>query len=854
MFKVKARGRSRSWRAGVMSAMSTVSIMATVGVLAVLLPLDSRADSGAQAGGASVSRETAAPTAIAIYRTDYGIPHVDAPDWAGLGLGVGYAQAADNLCTLSELFATLRGTRSSYRGLSDKPRTDSILGQPDSLDSDFFFKLIMTPERLASYRGAQRPELQALAGGFARGYNRYLAEIRAGGQPQRHLACRDAAWLTPIDADDVYRRMIELSLAGGALRFVGSLVHASPPPAHRSASEASAASTASTVGPIENAPMADAHALQIGGAEGIGSNALALAGGLTENGRALLFGNPHWFWAGPDRFYQAQMKIDGQIDVAGAMFLGVPLVVVGFNRDVAWTHTVSTARRFGLFRLKLVAGDPTAYWIDGQRESMTSRTVSVEVADASGARHSVSRRFYRSRVGMLVNLSTLSGKLHWTETEAYALDDANLSNLQAFDNYLGWAQAHSLAELIAVQRRYAAVPWANTLAIGAREPRVWFADIGPVPGVSDALSRACGMTIDDGRWGKIAARVPLLDGSRSACDWRGDPDSVQPRTLGLSQLPQRLSDHYAANMNDSYWLTDAERPMPAGPAILGPVGKTQSLRTRLGHEIVSSRSQGSDGYPGHRFNVAILQRRVLDSTSMSAQLFKADVLAGVCPRTHVVVSHDPLSGTPLDTPRTVDVTAACAVLRHWRGNGDADARGANLWDAFWSRIDALGASDLFKRPFDPRAPLTTPAGLKADDPRVQEAFGLAVAAAIEHGDALDAPRGDKLYLPDGDERIPLYGGCGAAGYFTVVCPSHDGIHVAAMGAHGHGDSYMQIVDFPAGGVQAYTLLSTSESDDPASSHYRDASRRYADKRWLAFPFDDAQIVRRAAPDSVLLGR
>ncbi|WP_116140836.1 penicillin acylase family protein [Trinickia diaoshuihuensis] len=834
MSKLKARRGLRSWRA---------ALFPVVGLLAVMLPLASRA----QTVHPGMPQDVAAHTEIAIYRTDYGIPHIEAPGWVELGLGVGYAQASDNLCTLGELFATLRGTRSAYRALAGRPHADSILGEPDSLDSDFFFKLVMTPERLASYRNAQRPQLQGLVDGFAQGYNRFLAELQAGRAPGRHVACKDAAWLTPIDADDVYRRMIEISLAGGALRFVGSLVHALPPSAQQRPPRES------TVGALAGSPVDDAQALEIGGAQGIGSNALALSGSMTDSGRALLFGNPHWFWAGPDRFYQAQMKIDGQIDVAGAMFLGVPLVVIGFNHDVAWTHTVSTARRFGLFRLSLVPGDATAYWFDGRRESMTSRVVSVEVADASGARHSVSRRFYQSRAGMLVNLAALSGQLRWTEKQAYALDDANLSNLHAFDTYLGWAQARSLAELIAVQRRYAAVPWANTLAIGAHEPRVWFADIGPVPGVSDSLERACGIAIADDRWSKIAPRVPVLDGSRGACDWHGDADSVEPRTLGLSQLPQRLSGHYAANMNDSYWLTDPARPMPAGPAILGPVDVAQSLRTRLGHEIVNSRLQARDGYPGHRFNVPILQKRVLDSTSMSAQLFKGDLLAGVCPQGYVTISHDPLTGASLDSPKAVDVTAACAVLRRWRGDADAGARGANLWDEFWSRIDALGAKNLFEKPFDPRAPLATPAGLRASDPRVQEAFGLAVAATIERGDALDAPRGDKLYLPEGEARLPLYGGCAAAGYFTVVCSSHDGVHVAAMGEHGHGNSYMQIVDFPPSGVQAYTLLSTSESDDPGSSHFRDASRRYADKRWLAFPFDDAQIIRRAAGDSVLLG-
>jgi len=33
-----------------------------------------------------------------IRRTDYGIPHIKADDWAGLGYGFGYAYAQDNFC------------------------------------------------------------------------------------------------------------------------------------------------------------------------------------------------------------------------------------------------------------------------------------------------------------------------------------------------------------------------------------------------------------------------------------------------------------------------------------------------------------------------------------------------------------------------------------------------------------------------------------------------------------------------------------------------------------------------------------------------------------------------------------
>lgn len=842
-------------------------------VCCTLIALATRPVPAAEPSAPTVTQPGAASSgAVAIRRTDYGIPHIEAGNWRDLGLGAGYAQASDNLCTLAELFATLRGTRSVYAELAAAPRADSILGRPSSVDSDFFFRLIMTPARLAAYRQAQRPELRDLVDGYARGYNRVVDEIQAGREPSRDRSCRDAAWLTHIDGDDVYRRMIEVSLAGGAARFIGALVHARPPHDRASAPDAAplpaSARAPATAGDSpalagnevdrnaadsDAAHVADDGTFEVGGQTGIGSNAIALSPTLTDTGHALLFGNPHWFWAGPDRFYQAQLTIAGTIDVAGAMFLGVPAVVIGYNAHVAWTHTVSSARRFGLFRLKLVAGEPSAYWFDGRREAMTRHTVSIEVRNAAGTLRTVSRDFYDSRLGMLVDLGSRSEKLKWSRDDAFAFDDANLDNLHTFDNYLGWAQAASLDQLIAVQRRYAAVPWANTLAIGAHEQRVWFGDVGPVPGVSDEQVRTCGVSIDDARWQQLAARVPLLDGSRSACLWQTAADSVQAGTLGLAQLPQRLTPRYAANMNDSYWLTDPAQPMRGSPAIVGPVGAVQSLRTRLGHRIVATRLSGDDGYPGHRFSVAILQRKVLDSTSLSATLFKRSLLDAVCPRHSIAVSHDPLTGAPLDAPRRIDIDAACQVLAQWHDDGNTEARGANLWDAFWSRIDRLPEAEIYTIPFDPHAPLTTPAQLNTASPRIVEAFGLSVAAALERGDPLDARRGERLYLADGDAHIPLYGGCAAAGYFTVACPSSNGIGVAPMGATAHGNSYMQIVGFDSNGVDAYTLLSTSESDDPASAHYRDASRIYAAKQWLRIPFDNAAIERAATADSVVLG-
>jgi acyl-homoserine-lactone acylase len=49
-----------------------------------------------------------------ITRTTYGIPHITARDWRGVGYGVAYAYAEDNLCLLAEEIATVGGERSRH--------------------------------------------------------------------------------------------------------------------------------------------------------------------------------------------------------------------------------------------------------------------------------------------------------------------------------------------------------------------------------------------------------------------------------------------------------------------------------------------------------------------------------------------------------------------------------------------------------------------------------------------------------------------------------------------------------------------------------------------------------------------
>jgi hypothetical protein len=402
------------------------------------------------------ARREAPPASIEIRRTADGIPHIRATTWRGLGVGYGQAQAEDALCTLADAFVTFSGQRSLYFGAEAKPQTRSTFGTPANLDLDFFFQAFAGADAVEALKREQPAELNELIAGFAEGYNRHVRGLQAG--PQRRgdatHACADAPWVRTIGPEDVYRRMLAAGLAGGYTHFVAEIANAKPaatmPPA-----------------PADKLSLSTRLDIPVGDAHGIGSNVLAFGQAATgERGGSVLFGNPHWYWGGPDRFYQAHLTLPGKLDVAGVSFLGIPVIMIGFNNNVAWSHTVSAARRFGMFDLTLDPTDPTRYIVDGRSEPMHAQQLAVAVRRADGTVDLVRRTLYRTRFGPVVDLGARNAALGWSARKAIAIRDINADNPRIFRNFFRWDQARSLDEFIRIQREELAMPWVNTAAIG----------------------------------------------------------------------------------------------------------------------------------------------------------------------------------------------------------------------------------------------------------------------------------------------------------------------------------------------------------------------------------------------------
>lgn len=796
---------------------------------------------------------------VEIRRTTDGVAHVRAPDWQALGVGIGLAQAQDALCTLAEGFVTYEGRRSWFFGADARPARDSNFGRPRNIELDVFFRAFADDVTIGRLWRQQPAELQALVAGYAQGYNRHLKERHAGGARGKRHACLGAPWVRPITSGDVYRRLYAAQVAAGYLHFIPEIVNARPPASPeagngkaRDDGERSRQSpsvpdkdSGAHVHAVGTGNLAARLAHRLGTHAALGSNMLALGRQASGEAQAVLLGNPHWYWGGPDRFHQMHLTIPGQLDVAGVGFLGVPLVMIGFNDRVAWSHTVSAARRFGLFELRLDADDPTRYWVDGRLEAMTRQQVRVPVRGRGGRMRWLERTLYRSRFGPLVDMGEQDAQLGWRRTGALALRDVNAENFRIFRNFLRWNRAASLDEFMAIQRAEAAMPWVNTVAIGRGDGRVWYADVGAVPNVSDAWRERCAAPLAE-RLAQVDPLVPVLDGSRAACNWQDDPAAVLHGTMPAEKMPALLRADYVANMNNSYWLTNVHAPLTGYPKVLGGEGESPSSRTRLGQRLaldLLARPSASVEALSER-----VRQQALVPTAYGAMMFREALLAGACAQPAGGMAGGRVAQQQVDMGgggRAV-LQQACGTLQRWSGRADVGERGVLLWETLWAQLEEMPEEALYRVPFSSGAPLGTPAGLALDGVTAARVLMAAAETLLAQGVALDEPLGRRRYVRSGGRRLPIYGGCASDEYFVVACGEDDG---EVLGPDSLANSYLQVVHFGRQGVEAHTLLAHGQDEralTPAGTVATMAPVvRYARKDWLRFPFREADIARDA---------
>ncbi|WP_437755170.1 penicillin acylase family protein [Sorangium sp. So ce1389] len=114
------------------------------------------------------------------------------------------------------------------------------------------------------------------------------------------------------------------------------------------------------------------------GAAPVGSNGWAVAGQRTSDGRALLANDMHLELGVPNIWYRAELRY-GDSEVAGVVLPGVPMLIVGTNRHVAWGLTSLDGDVMDLVQIEVHPGRPDEYRTPSgwQRFEVAEETIKV---------------------------------------------------------------------------------------------------------------------------------------------------------------------------------------------------------------------------------------------------------------------------------------------------------------------------------------------------------------------------------------------------------------------------------------------------------------------------------------------
>jgi acyl-homoserine-lactone acylase len=716
-----------------------------------------------------------------IRRTAFGVPHIKAEDMGGIGYGYGYASAQDNVCEIADRLLTVSGERAKFLGPGDNDA---------NVVSDLYHRRIIQSRRVEDLLNGPpgspntpTREALALAEGYAAGYNRHLRESRDKIADPR---CAGAAWVREITALDFWRHMYVGQTVDG---FFAPTTTAAPPGADRAA-------IAPDMIPED--------------ASGWGSNAYAIGREMTKNGKGVLLGNPHYPWDGVNRFYRTHFIIPDDINIVGISYIGMPMIRIGHNETLAWSNTVSTARRHGYYELTLNPDDPTQYRYEGAWIPMEKQDVAVSVM-RDGLARSETRPLYSTRWGPLFE----SESFPWTRERAYALRTME-TGLRDPDQYMAVWRAKTVREMKAALARWQSFRF-NATAVDSTGEAL-YGDMGLIPNVTRDLAARCATSgFAKDQWEKT--RFPVLDGSRRACDWESDPDASAPGAVGAAAGPHQFRTDYVLQSNDSYWLTNMYAPITGLSPVFGDEATPRSLRTRAAHEQVERRMKGTDGIGVPKFDLETMKQVMLSNRHYGGELIRDDLVAAC---------------RAANKPK---LAPACDALAKWDLKVNLDSRGAHLFHLF-----AEAGGIRFKDAFDPKNAVHTPAKLDTGDARVIAALDAAVDKLAELKIPVDARLGDVQAETRNGKRIPVHGGAGPEGVFNVITVE-DLEPEKGWTSIRHGASWIYAVEFTEQGPKSQGFLSYSQSTDPTSPHYSDQTELYSRKGWDDLLWRDTDVEK-----------
>ncbi len=266
-----------------------------------------------------------------------GIPRIRAANDADAAAALGFVHARDRMFQMELMRRAASGRLSEIAGPATLPidRMMRVLGLRHRAEAD----LALLPA-----------DTRAMLDAYARGVNAWIALRGWRAAPEFLLLGAPAPW-TPVDSllwgetmglwlsANWRTELSRLALAGQAPQWmIDTLWPPDQAAGHPEASLPAPLLAATARHLLARLPRFPGPFTQPGTA----SNAWAVDGAHSATGAPLLAGDPHLAFGFPGIWYLARIDTP-DTTLAGATAPGVPFMVLGHNRDIAWTFTTTGA-------------------------------------------------------------------------------------------------------------------------------------------------------------------------------------------------------------------------------------------------------------------------------------------------------------------------------------------------------------------------------------------------------------------------------------------------------------------------------------------------------------------------------
>ena len=262
---------------------------------------------------------------VVIIRDNWGTPHIYGQTDSDAAFGLAYAHSEDDFITIHDQVLHARGQYTSVYGRGDN-NLNALF--------DYLVGILKIEEIVEKEYESLSEETQEICEGYAQGINYYI---------ETHND-QIEQYIYPLNGKDVVRGfMYKNPFFFDVPIYFGLLYDRAP----------------------EDVPERITHK-DIIDLITKGSNAFAVSPTRTSDNSTLLAINSHQPWNGDLAWYEAHVHSEEGWNISGGLFPGSPVILVGFNENLGWGHTVNQPDILDIYELTINPDNSNQYYFDGE--------------------------------------------------------------------------------------------------------------------------------------------------------------------------------------------------------------------------------------------------------------------------------------------------------------------------------------------------------------------------------------------------------------------------------------------------------------------------------------------------------